>query len=305
MPILRFSTSDGPCLGVLVENTVVPLDVPLAPDEGVERLLRRGRREIGELVARARESADGFPLDEARLLAPVPRPSKIFGIGLNYADHIAESGMETPEVPAVFAIFPNAVTGPGAPIYRPRVSDAVDYEGELCVVVGEPVRYATREDAAAAIGGYTILNDVSARDWQLRTPHWSLGKSFDTHAPTGPWVALPDEVDPSNLELRTWINDELRQSSNTRELVFDCLDLVSHLSQVCTLQPGDLISTGTPGGVGGAMDPPRYLLPGDVVRIEVAGLGALVNPVEDEPESVAPVGSLEPDAMPIAGDRSR
>jgi 2-keto-4-pentenoate hydratase/2-oxohepta-3-ene-1,7-dioic acid hydratase in catechol pathway len=215
-------------------------------------------------------------------LAPVPRPSKIFAVGLNYADHIAEAGLPTPETPTIFAKYPNTINGPRDPIQRPRVSDDLDYEGELAVVIGQRCRHVPRDRAADAIGGYMVLNDVTVRDWQKMSPQWTMGKSFDTHAPTGPWLTLPNAVDPGDLVLRTFVNEELRQESNTRELVLDPQDLIAFISQACTLEPGDIIATGTPGGVGFLMDPPRYLAPGDEVRVEIAGLGMLVNEVVEE-----------------------
>jgi 2-keto-4-pentenoate hydratase/2-oxohepta-3-ene-1,7-dioic acid hydratase in catechol pathway len=217
-----------------------------------------------------------------RALDPVPRPPKFFAIGLNYADHARESGLALPDFPIVFTKAPTCVIGHGEDIVRPRVSTQLDYEGELAFVIGERCRHVARGDAAGVIAGYTIVNDVSVRDWQMRTSQWNLGKSFDTHGPMGPW--LVDDVDPHALDIRTWVNGELRQESNTRELIFDCFALVEVLSTVCTLEPGDLVATGTPAGVGMAMDPPRWLAAGDVVRIEIEGLGALENRVVDEPE---------------------
>jgi 2-keto-4-pentenoate hydratase/2-oxohepta-3-ene-1,7-dioic acid hydratase in catechol pathway len=301
MPLIRYTSTTGPKLGLKINEEVAPLDVDLREGEGAERVLALPQPLRGELLHRARVGGERISFAGLRLLTPVPRPSKIFGIGLNYADHIAESRVAAPEVPAVFAKFPNAVCGPGEPILRPRVSDALDYEGELCVVIGRKARYVPAEHAHAVIGGYTILNDVTVRDWQLRTQHWSIGKSFDTHAPTGPWVALSEELDASELDIRTWVNGELRQASNTRQLVFDPHDLVSYLSQACSLYPGDLIATGTPGGVGGAMDPPQYLVAGDEVRIEIDGLGALVNPVAEEPPGLAFLAAQPVSAEATAG----
>jgi len=294
MRLLRFQSPGGsPQLGVLDEDErIAPLDVVIERSQGVEVVLGRSAESRAALAVVALDSDVRRPLDEVTLLAPVPRPSKVFGIGLNYADHIAEGNMETPEVPAVFAKFPTSICGPGDPVHRPRISPELDYEGELCIVIGREARAVPRERALDAIGGYTIINDVTVRDWQLRTPHWSLGKSFDTHGPTGPWVATTDELDPkAGLVLRTLVNGDLRQDSNTRHLVFDCRELVSHLSQVCTLLPGDLIATGTPAGVGVVKDPPVYLVPGDEVRVEIEGLGALVNRVVDEPADVPRLGA--------------
>ena len=290
MALIRYNTSTGPGLGLVFGNEVAPLDVALAPGAGVEVVLATGAGETHALVERARRRSGRLPLAELEVLAPVPRPSKIFAVGLNYADHIAEAGLPTPETPTIFAKYPNTIVGPQDPIQRPRVSDELDYEGELAVVIGQRCRHVPRERAGDAIGGYFVLNDVTVRDWQKMSPQWTMGKSFDTHAPTGPWLTLPDAVDPGDLALRTFVNGELRQQSNTRELVLDPRDLIAFISQACTLEPGDIIATGTPGGVGFLMDPPRYLAPGDEVRVEIDGLGVLVNEVVDEPADSAHIG---------------
>ena len=173
----------------------------------------------------------------------------------------------------------------------PRVSAALDYEGELAFVIGKRCRHVPRERASEVIAGYTIANDVSVRDWQLRVPTFTMGKSFDTHCPLGPALVTADEIsDPHNLELRTWVNGELRQSSNTKQLIFDCFSLVEHLSTAFSLEPGDVISTGTPGGVGGAMKPPQMLKVGDIVKIAIDGLGEIENAVIEEPESTTRIG---------------
>lgn len=236
-------------------------------------------------IEQALSHADGgVPLAEVRLLAPVAASQKFFAIGLNYADHVAEAGLDTPEVPVVFAKMPSCVAGPHDDVHRPRASDQLDYEGELGFVIGRRCRHVTRARAPEVIAGYLAVDDVSVRDWQTRTPQWTLGKSFDTHGPLGPWLVTPDEVgDPHSLEIRTWVNGELRQRSNTRHLIHDCYSLVELLSTVCTLEPGDIVTTGTPSGVGLLMDPPRLLRPGDVVKVEIERIGSLENRVVDEP----------------------
>jgi len=214
----------------------------------------------------------------------VLRPRKILAVGLNYADHIAESGMKPPEFPTIFNKQVTSVTGPYDPIHLPRVSGALDYEGELAFVIGRRCRHVPRERAPEVIAGYLVLDDVTVRDWQLRTPTWTMGKSFDTHCPMGPWIVTADELgDPHSLGIRTWVNGELRQDSNTKELVHDCFSLVEHLSTAFTLEPGDVVTTGTPGGVGIGMRPPRLLAVGDVVRVEIDRIGQLENPVIEEP----------------------
>jgi acylpyruvate hydrolase len=207
---------------------------------------------------------------DVTLLAPVPRPGAILGIGLNYAAHAAEQGLEPPERPIVFAKLPGASTSPGGPIRCPPVVRRLDYEAELAIVIG----------AGGAIGGYAVANDVSARDLQRREPQWTRAKGADTFCPWGPWVTTADELpDPEDLAIRAWVNGELRQDARTSDLVFGCEALVAFVAETCTLAPGDLILTGTPSGVGMSMDPPRFLAAGDVVRIEIERLGAIEHAV--------------------------
>lgn len=216
--------------------------------------------------------------ERVRLLAPLPRPGKIFGIALNYRDHAKETGKEIPEVPLVFSKAATAVIGPGDAIEIPPVSSHIDYEGELAVVVGKRAKRVAREDALQYAGGYTIMNDVTARDYQVRSGH-CIGKSFDTFAPMGPALVTPDEIDPGNLGLRTFLNGEQVQHSNTNQLIFDVAALIAYISGGVTLEPGDVITTGTPSGVGIGRNPPRFLRAGDTVRIEISGIGALENTV--------------------------
>jgi 2-keto-4-pentenoate hydratase/2-oxohepta-3-ene-1,7-dioic acid hydratase in catechol pathway len=232
-----------------------------------------------------------LPLADVRLEAPIARPPKFLAVGLNYADHVAESGLETPKHPTIFNKQSTCVTGPTDAVHLPRASHVLDYEGELGFVIGRRCRHVSRDDAVDVIAGYLVVNDVSVRDWQLRVPTWTMGKSFDTHGPIGPWIVTSDEItDPHQLRLRTWVNDELRQESNTKELIFDCFTLVEHISTAFTLEPGDVIATGTPGGVGIGMKPPHLLVAGDVVRIEIEGIGQLENPVIAEPADTARIG---------------
>src|SRR5581483_11653294 len=243
-------------------------------------------------VAAARKAAGGTTarrkLADVRLEAPIPRPPKFLAIGLNYSDHVAESGMEPPPFPVFFNKQSTCVVGPYADVHRPRVSPLLDYEGELAFVIGRRCRHVPADRAHEVIAGYLVANDVSVRDWQLRTPTMTMGKSFDTHGPLGPWLVTPDELgDPHALELRTWVNGELRQHASTRRLIFDCFAQVEHVSTAFTLEPGDVVSTGTPSGVGGAMQPPRFLQPGDVVKVEIERIGAIENRVVDEPADTA------------------
>ena len=216
-------------------------------------------------------NGEAWPLEDVALLAPIPRPGAIYCIGLNYAAHAAETGGEPPEAPIVFTKVPSSVAPPGGPVRCPAVVRRLDYEGELVVVIG-PDR---------TLAGFAVADDVSARDLQRREPQWTRAKGAATFCPWGPWITTPDEVpDPEALRLRTWVNGELRQDSSTSDLIFGVADLVHFLAETQALEPGDLILTGTPSGVGMALDPPRFLAPGDVVRIEIEGLGAIEHAIE-------------------------
>jgi 2-keto-4-pentenoate hydratase/2-oxohepta-3-ene-1,7-dioic acid hydratase in catechol pathway len=231
-------------------------------------------------VARAVDDRVGLlPAARVRLLAPLPRPGKIFGIGFNYREHAAETGNPIPSVPFVFLKAATAVIGPGAAIELPAVSAMVDYEGELAVVIGRRAKRVARADALAHVAGYTIMNDVSARDYQKNSGH-SLAKSFDTFAPMGPVLVTTDEVpDPQQLTLCTRVSGEVMQQSSIGEMIFDIPALIEYISAAATLEPGDLITTGTPAGVGARRTPPRFLRAGDTVVIEISGIGSLQNPV--------------------------
>ena len=287
MKLVTFTQAGGTRIGVADGDEVVDLSVaaPDLPRDMVAFLAGGGA--TAEAARRAATGARGrIPLTKVRLEAPVLRPPKFLAIGLNYADHVAESGLEKPEFPVFFNKQSTCVTGPYDPIHLPRVSPLLDYEGELGFVIGRRCRYVPRERAAEVIAGYLVVDDVSVRDWQFRAPTMMLGKSFDTHGPLGPWLVTPDEVgDPHALELRTWVNGELRQRSNTRELIFDCFEQVATLSAAFTLEPGDVVTTGTPAGVGGATG--KFLVPGDVVRIEIEKIGVIENRVIEEPADAA------------------
>ena len=215
--------------------------------------------------------------------APIPNPGKVICIGLNYRDHAAESGMAVPSEPVCFSKFSSAVIGPNTDIELPPAAKQVDYEAELVAVIGRRGIRIAESDARTYVAGYMNGNDVSVRDWQFHSPTWMTGKGFDTHGPIGPWLVTRDEVDPSVLDVRTFVNDELKQESNTNQLIFDVGDIIEYLSAACTLEPGDVIFTGTPAGVGVAHRPPQFLKAGDTVRVEIAGLGSLENPVIAEP----------------------
>jgi 2-keto-4-pentenoate hydratase/2-oxohepta-3-ene-1,7-dioic acid hydratase in catechol pathway len=221
------------------------------------------------------------PLAEVRLLAPVPRPGKIICVGLNYRDHAKETGQAIPTEPVLFSKFANSVVGPGADVVvPPEAADQVDYEAELAVVIGRRASRVAADDALDHVAGYACANDVSARSLQFRSSQWLLGKAIDTFLPLGPYLVTADEVpDPQALGIRCLVNDELLQSSDTGQMVFGVAELISYASRTITLEPGDLLVTGTPSGVGMAADPPRFLRPGDRMRVEIDGLGQLDNTV--------------------------
>ena len=288
MKLCTFSHAGASRVGAVLDDGVVDLAqaAPELPRE-IVALLAAGPAALSRAKGAAANARERLPLPSLRLAAPILRPPKFLAIGLNYADHIAEAGLETPKLPTVFNKQSTCVAGPHDPVHLPRASAALDYEGELGFVIGRRCRHVPRQRAHEVIAGYLVVNDVSVRDWQLRVPTWTMGKSFDTHGPLGPWLTTADEIDPSGLRLRTWVNGELRQDSNTKHLIFDCAAIVEHLSTAFTLEPGDVVATGTPGGVGIAMKPPQLLKVGDVMKVEIEGLGALENPVVAEPESTA------------------
>lgn len=280
MKLATFSTGGAPRIGRVDGEHIIDLSASGLPTE-MAAFLAAGP----DALHRARVA--GGPTHElaaVTLEAPVLRPPKILAIGLNYADHIAETKLETPKFPMFFNKQSTAAVGPRAPIHLPRVSDKLDYEGELGFVIGRRCRHVPRERAHEVIAGYVVCNDVSVRDWQFWAQTFTIGKSFDTHAPFGPWIVTPDEVgDPHELGLRTWVNGELRQDSNTRHLVFDCFDQIETLTKAFTLEPGDLVLTGTPSGVGIGFKPHKYLEVGDRVRVEIDKLGFIENQVIAEP----------------------
>jgi 2-keto-4-pentenoate hydratase/2-oxohepta-3-ene-1,7-dioic acid hydratase in catechol pathway len=248
----------------------------------VRGLLALGSDGIRRASAAQETGAIAFDPAMVELLAPVPDPAKIVCLGLNYRDHAAETGAEPPAEPILFSKYATALIGHGAPIVLPRASDEVDYEAELVVVIGRGGRDIPESRAFEHVGGYAVGHDVSARDWQLRKPgrQWMAGKTFDTFAPVGPSVVTADEVpDPHALGIRLRLNGDTMQDSNTSQLIFRIDAVIAHLSRIFTLEPGDLIFTGTPPGVGMARKPPVWLKPGDVVEVEIDGLGTLRNPV--------------------------
>ena len=286
MKLVTFETAGiFPRIGIWLEAQKAILDLSLArPDlprtmiaflEAGEPALRKAREALADLQPSAL-----IPFDRAILLAPIPRPGKLLCMGHNYHDHSATSAGELPEYPNLFLKASSCVIGPGSPVMLTGASQAVDYEGEFCFVIGKRACRVDQAQAMEHVVGYTLLNDVSARDYAKRVSQWMLGKSFDTFAPLGPSLVTKDEVpDPHQLELVMEINGEERQHSNTRNLIFSIPFLIAHISQVLTLEPGDVVSTGTPSGSGAGRKPPIFLQPGDEMRLIVEKIGELYNPV--------------------------
>jgi acylpyruvate hydrolase len=258
----------------IVDDTAVPL-------AGISELGSQTPSSV--LADPPLDRARAVPLAEVTLRPVVPRPAKIVCIGLNYLDHVGETGREIPEYPVLFSKFAETLTGPRDPIALPPESSQVDYEGEMAVVIGRPGRRIAVEDALGHVAGYTIANDVTMRDFQYKTHQWLQGKVWEASTPLGPWLVTPDQTgDASTLDISLTLNDAVLQQANTAQLMFDVPTLISRISQLVTLMPGDVILTGTPGGVGFRRDPQVFLAPGDRVRVEVSGLGALDNAVVAE-----------------------
>lgn len=284
MKLATFEWQGGTHIGVVdtAAKTIARMDAAAGSD-GVAGLIGRDLPNTVETLS----------LDEVRLLAPVPRPARnVFCVGKNYHEHaheFANSGFDSsaakgavPEAPIVFSKLPETVSAIGDPIViDPSVTTAVDYEAELGVIIGTRGRNITKENALNHVWGYTVINDVTARDLQGKHSQWLIGKSQDTFCPMGPWAVTADEIDLSDTSVKCWINDELRQDSNTSLLIFDVPTIIASISNGITLMPGDVIATGTPAGVGIGFKPPKYLTAGDTVTVEIDGIGRLENPVED------------------------
>ena len=286
MRLASFTYEDRPRVGVIVGDEIV--DMLLArPDAPTDMRDFLALGEDGRIAAEIAVEKGGnrMPLAEAELIAPVPRPGKFLAVGLNYDEHIAETNAEKPAFPTIFTKQPTCTNSTRGAIEIPRVSNRVDYEGELGIVIGRTCRHVAAADAPSVIAGYTIVNDISVRDWQNRTRQFTMGKSFDTHGPTGPAIVSADELgDPHDLDIRTLVNGEVRQDSNTKHMIFDCYQIVEYVSTAMTLEPGDVIATGTPSGVAAGMTPPRWLQPGDTVQVEIQNIGTLENRCIPEPE---------------------
>ena len=288
MKLVRYEVEAGPRLGVLKDGRVVSLDVLHAEYPTMRDVIAGGDAALARIRAISDAARDGVELSAVRLLAPVERPGKYLAIGMNYAKHLAEAeriGVPAPKQQLWFNKQTTCLSGPFDEIV-PGPTEKLDYEVELGAVIGQRAKAVSEADALSYVFGYVVANDVSARDWQFHSPTFTVGKSFDTHGPVGPWITTADEIaDPQALNLRCLVNGELRQESDTGQMIFRLAEQIAYLSAAFTLEPGDLLATGTPEGVGVGMEPPRFLQPGDVVRCEIDGLGAIENTVARVKES--------------------
>jgi 2-keto-4-pentenoate hydratase/2-oxohepta-3-ene-1,7-dioic acid hydratase in catechol pathway len=280
MRLARFSVGSDPVrLGLVDGDMVASLSDRIALSDMIDLIANWGK--YAHRVEAARGACD-YRLEDVCLHAPIARPGKIFGIGMNYATHIEEARMAPPPHQIWFSKPATAVAGPYDPIERPLVSEELDYEAELVMIIGKRCRHVSREAAHGVVFGYCVGNDVSVRDWQRMGGQHTIGKSFDTHAPFGPWIVRSQDIDPHALDIKSYVNGQLRQDSNTRNMIFDCWAQIEHLSKAMTLEAGDVIYTGTPGGVGAAMKPPNFLREGDRVRVEIQSIGAIDNMIANE-----------------------
>jgi 2-keto-4-pentenoate hydratase/2-oxohepta-3-ene-1,7-dioic acid hydratase in catechol pathway len=277
MKLVRYKDQSGVKLGAVKGEGIVDLSTPMpSVSDNMVDLISRWTNLRADAELLVNEAVVDARLADVRLLAPIARPGKVMAIGLNYADHIKETGQKMPPHQIWFTKAVTSINGPYDPIEVPIASQQVDYEAELVVVIGKHCKHVAKDRVADVVFGYCVGNDVSVRDWQMQTTQWVLGKSFDTHAPIGPWIVTADELgNPHTLGIRCFVNGERRQNSNTENLVFNVYDQIAHLSRAMTLEPGDLIFTGTPGGVGLAMRPPQWLKDGDKVRVEIDRIGAI------------------------------
>lgn len=284
MRLVSFSEDGKPAAGVRVGEEVVPLEaLGAGAPRGLKGLLGRGPKALAAVAARL-DAAPRRPLAGLALLPPVPNPGKIVCIGLNYALHAKEGNNPIPDYPAIFLRAATSLVAPGAPMIRPRASDKFDYEAELAVVIGRRARHVEEARALDHVGGYACFNEGSIRDYQRKSTQWGAGKNFDGTGAFGPEIVTPDELPPGadNLRITTRLNGETMQDSTTGDMIFKVARIIAVLSEIMTLEPGDVIATGTPSGVGYARKPPRFLAPGDTVEVEIEGIGVLRNPVAAE-----------------------
>lgn len=285
MRLVTFSHQGKIRIGAINNNRITELSslVPVGEPWNLIPLLEQGEdglAKASEMVAATRQT---FALKEVELLAPILRPGKYLALGLNYKKHAEEAhrkGIEKPKRQVWFNKQITCINGPYSPIQKPKVSDKLDYEAELGFVIARRCKHVQAAKAADVIGGYLVCNDLSVRDWQHHSSTWTMGKSFDTHGPIGPWLVTADEIeDPHALNIRSLVNGEIRQDANTAEMTYSCYEMIEYLTAAFTLEPGDVIATGTPAGIGAAMDPPQFLKADDVVRCEIEGIGAIENKV--------------------------
>jgi 2-keto-4-pentenoate hydratase/2-oxohepta-3-ene-1,7-dioic acid hydratase in catechol pathway len=288
MRYLSFVKDGVARVGALVDGAVVDVAsaLPDAPGATIREIIEAGpeaQKRIAEAVERV-PSDQRMPLAECEIAIPIPDPGKIVCLGLNYADHAAEGGHSLPGYPSLFLRVPTSLIAHGAPIVVPRCSEQLDYEAELMIVIGKRCRHVPEDQALDVVFGYTLFNDGSIREYQRRTTQWTAGKNFDGTGPVGPWIVTADELPPGAVGLRihSRLGDRILQDSNTEHMIFSVAKTISLLSEIMTLEPGDLIATGTPEGVGHARKPPLWLKPGDEITVEVEGIGALSNPVAAE-----------------------
>ena len=295
MKLVRYLHSNMESYGVLVDHGILcllalPKALKSPPPLTLEELIALGGRGIKAVerlmkISTQKEKRNAaISLDDVTLLAPIISPPKIVCLGLNYKDHAKEQGRDVPDEPIIFMKPRTAIIGPNQPIIRPKAVKQLDYEAELAIVIGEKGKNIPVSEAERYIFGYTAFNDISARDIQFKDKQWTRGKSYDTFAPIGPCITTANQIqDPNNLYVRTRVNNELRQDSSTKNMVFNVYEIVHHLSHVMTLEPGDIIATGTPAGVGVFMKPkPKFLSPGDMVEVEIQNIGTLRNIVSEE-----------------------
>ena len=285
MKLVTFTTADNTKsrIGIVRDDGIVDLSQLAGLPVSMKALLGEGEGSITKVRDFAATASEAIDLSLVTLDAPIPDPGKILAIGLNYGDHIEESGRDKPRHQLWFNKQHNCINAPLGDINLPSVSTRLDYEAELCLIIGRRCKHVPRERAHEVIAGFCCGNDVSVRDWQRRSQTMQIGKSFDTHGPIGPYLVSPDEVgDPHDLEIHAYVNGEERQHSNTRHLIFDCYDAIAHLTQAFTLDVGDVLFMGTPAGVGVAMKPPQFLKEGDIVRIDIEKLGFIENRVVRE-----------------------
>lgn len=282
MKLLRFEKNGRPQLGVCRGEMIVPLEALREELPTMLSIIDGGSRALERIRAHVAASREEIPLTSVRLLAPIERPGKYLAIGMNYKKHVEEAarlGVPAPKQQLWFNKQTSCIAGPFDDI-DPGVTESLDYEVELGAVIGKTAKRVSEADARDHVFGYFVANDVSARDWQFHSPTFTLGKSFDTHGPIGPWIVTADEVlDPHQLKLSCWVNGKLRQQSDTSQMIYNMWQQIAYLSTAFTLEPGDLLATGTPEGVGAGMSPAQYLKPGDVVRCEIEGIGAIENKV--------------------------